>query len=141
MSVSTLSSRNQSRSYGDQGPLILGLSPAELVIATSLVGLRVYYIISKRLPRAGWSFYWTSASWVGLFLLKDVVLLCFYGQSVARYAFSDIFHHVSSLQHRKPHHYPRRTSLPYQCSEVGLDRAFSCAVCHWSGEDRCCYLS
>ena len=141
MSVLILSSRNQSHSsYGNQGPLMLGLSLAEFVVATSLVGLRVYYVISKRIPRAGWSLYWTSASWVGLFPLKGADPFCSDRRLVFRAAFSDISHHFSSLRHRKPHHRPRGKSYPYQCFEVGLDRATYCAVCHWPGEDRRCYL-
>ena len=50
--------------YGGEGPTILGISISEFVVATWLVGLRVYLARIKVIPKAGWTLYWTCASWV-----------------------------------------------------------------------------
>ena len=139
--ASPISSDNHySPSYGNRGPLILGISWTEFAIATALVGLRIGYAFSKRISKAGSSLYWTCGSWVSyspsqyVDPLSSYTLIGFWDDCPS------ISHHICSLRYRKSRFYSSREWRPYHCSDVGLDRSNVCAVCDWSGQSGCCCL-
>ena len=49
--------------YGGKGPLIMGIAWAEALLATILILMRVYSVMTVT-PEAKMSLYWAVAAWV-----------------------------------------------------------------------------